>query len=724
MSALDRRPTLWASLLLLTAVLARPAWAEDREKPGDADRLITKKLEEIRLQRGFGADGGKAAAAYAEAFRAEGVDVLALEPDEAAARIRKRAVGVELADALDEWAGLTGKEAERKRLQEVAQKADPDPLRNKVREALSKKDVAALKELAAAKEALDQSPGLLVRLARGLYGSGATAEATALLRGAQRRYPGDFWLNAELASLVVEQPGGPEDAVRFAAAAVALRPASPEAHLALAYALKARGKLDESIEETRQAIRLKPDLPGAFVVLGDALRGLRKLDEAAASYRKALEIDPPGDIRPLLGLGQIMAEKGKPDEAETLFRQAVRAQPRSVEAQRHLAGVLFRTGKADKVKEAEEVLRRLLKDEPGSAEAHLDLGVLLQQQGKLDDAVASYRESLKLKPNNAQAHFSLGLILRAQAKLDEAVAELRAALRLQPDAAPVHLALGGALRDQGRLAESLAALREALRLKPDLADAWTDLGVVLRQVGAHADAVASFRKAIELKPDSAVAHCNLGLALCDQGALKEGLAALKRGHELGSKLPGWRYPSEDWVKQAEKLLELDGKLPDVLKGTAKPADAEEALKLAALCHRQRRLYGSAAKLYAEAFVAEPKLAEDLGRAARYNAACAAALAGCGAGQDAETLDDKMRAAMRQQAQEWLKADLALWDKRLDEAKSRETARRTLQHWLADPELALVRDRAALERLPAEERKDWQKLWSEAAELLKTSNEKK
>ena len=43
---------------------------------------------------------------------------------------------------------------------------------------------------------------------------------------------------------------------------------------------------------------------------------------------------------------------------------------------------------------------------------------------------------------------------------------------------------------------------------------------------------------------------------------------------------------------------------------------------------------AAARFYEEAFAAQPKLADDLGAAHRYNAACAAALAGCGQSKDA------------------------------------------------------------------------------------------
>jgi hypothetical protein len=40
----------------------------------------------------------------------------------------------------------------------------------------------------------------------------------------------------------------------------------------------------------------------------------------------------------------------------------------------------------------------------------------------------------------------------------------------------------------------------------------------------------------------------------------------------------------------------------------------------------------------------------------------------------------------------------------------------MQHWQSDPDLACVRDQAALDNLPEAERKRWQELWGDVATL--------
>ncbi len=127
------------------------------------------------------------------------------------------------------------------------------------------------------------------------------------------------------------------------------------------------------------------------------------------------------------------------------------------------------------------------------------------------------------------------------------------------------------------------------------------------------------------------------------------------------------------------LLKKGDRLPAVLAGTDKPSSAGEQIEFAEFCALQK-LHSASARFYRDAFAADPRLAERVD--ARYQAACAAALAGTGQGKDVDKLDDNERASWRRQALDWLKADLALWGKRAakDEAKAREALWYELKHW--------------------------------------------
>jgi eukaryotic-like serine/threonine-protein kinase len=133
----------------------------------------------------------------------------------------------------------------------------------------------------------------------------------------------------------------------------------------------------------------------------------------------------------------------------------------------------------------------------------------------------------------------------------------------------------------------------------------------------------------------------------------------------------------------------------------------------------KKQYAIAARFYADAVAAQPKLADNLITQRRCNAACAAALAGCGQGVDADKLDAKERLRLRQQALDWLRADLAAWDAQLSKQPDnvRPLLVKTMQRWQADTDFAGVRGPDALAKLPEAERQAWQQLWADVAATL-------
>jgi len=173
------------------------------------------------------------------------------------------------------------------------------------------------------------------------------------------------------------------------------------------------------------------------------------------------------------------------------------------------------------------------------------------------------------------------------------------------------------------------------------------------------------------------------------------------------------WSSHVFRREAEALIIPN--LPAFLKGNYQPQDNDERLALLGVCQFTNR-YLALAHLYGDAFAADPSLAEDLAAGHRYCAARAAALAGCGRGEDASALGEAEGKRWRDQARRWLRADVAARSKASESAPAARTLRQTLTGWLDDPELAGLREPAELARLPVEERKEWLALWEEVAAL--------
>jgi tetratricopeptide (TPR) repeat protein len=317
-------------------------------------------------------------------------------------------------------------------------------------------------------------------------------------------------------------------------------------------------------------------------------------------------------------------------------------------------------------------------------------------------------------------NFNLGLALSTKGDQEAAIRAFRTGLQLAPKDAKAHCSLGEALSRNGDQEEAIRAFQAALEINPKYAEAHHSLGVALGRKGDHEGAIRAFQAAVQMNPRSATSYTSLGKALQKHGRFTEALSAFRTGHQLGSQQPNWRYPSADWVRRAEQLVELDARLAKTVKGERQPADAGERAQLAWLCLQPYHLLTArAARLYTEAFATDPRLADDWSAQHRYNAACAAALAGSGKGKDATTLDEAERGRLRRQALTWLRAELTARHRQLesDKAKAGPVVQQTLQQWLRDTDLAGVRCPDALARLPEAERRRWQTLWAEVEQLF-------
>jgi serine/threonine protein kinase/Tfp pilus assembly protein PilF len=653
-----------------------------------ADVRMVVKIEDMRLAatalKDGHFDGAQMDAGYAEAFRTYGIDVAALEPAQAVERIAACSVCTPLAATLDRWAMLRKElhpaDERWRHLLAVARGADPDAWRNRLRDALASGDRAALCELVDVDTVTDVPPSTLVLLGSALINVQAPDRAVALLRQAQRRHRGDFWVNHELARALQRLPAPPwEEVIRACAAAVAIRPQSPVAHYNLGHAFRSKGALDEAAAAYREAVRLAPHYAFAHDNLGAVLKDQGKVEEAIAEFRLALAIDPKLAMA-YSNLGSALLSQGHFDNASAACRKAIELKPNFAPSHHNLAIALKAQGKPE---EAVAEFRLAIAAEPTFAAAHTNLGAVLQGQGKLDEAITVYQQAIAAAPKYALAYDHLGRAFWAKGKEEEAIACYRRAIDLNPRDAWPHSHLGNALRDQGKLEE----------------------------------AVAHFNRAIALDPRFELAHGALGQALVEQGRFVEARPSIRRCLEL---LPGshrLRAPITSLLQRCEGLLDLEQKLPEVLAGRAEPANSLERLDYAWICSHHKR-YADAARMYADAFRASPKLAGDVGSHHRYHAACAAALAGCRRGKDADTLDDSQSARLRRQALDWLRQDLTAWCLLLEKLpdRTRGPGRRMLRRWQWDPDFAGMRgDNLGL--LPDSERQAWQQLWADVEQTL-------
>jgi serine/threonine-protein kinase len=590
----------------------------DELQRDDRDRQWVARLDEARLGRAVLKRQGlhilpATDPHYARLFRDNGLDVLALPPDDVARRLGTGPIRERMLEALEDWRRAGPAPDAARRLDEVFRAADPDAgsFRNRWRDALGREDARGLLRLIAEPVAREQPVSVQVMLARDLRALGATSTAERLLRALQQKHPNDFWVHDALAFVLCEfKPPRIEEACRCFAACTILRPESAEAHVHLGAVLYHRKSYDEAAAHLQRAITLNPNHRQAYQILGMTLHARRQLGEAAAAYRKSLEVDPK------------------------------------------------------------------------LADTYNNYGNILQDMGRLDDAIANFQKAIELDPKFAMPHYNLGNARRLQDRFDDAIDSYRTARQLDPSWAMTHINLGGLLFLQGQ----------------------TD------------DAIRSLQRGIEVDPSLPEGYVNLSVALCGKGRFDDGISALQqaiaRSDAADPRLPQWRL----LVINMWQSRDVAARMQEVLQGRAKPISGSESFNFAQTSRNYLRRYAQAVRFYLEAFDDKSDLPRAIQVVSRHEAVGAAAMAGCGQGEDPPK-DDAARATLRKQARDWLRADLAFQAKR--PPSERAVIRQSLTRWRGDRELASVRDGDTLNHLPEEERKEWRTIWREIDDLLRT-----
>jgi tetratricopeptide (TPR) repeat protein len=505
-----------------------------------------------------------------------------------------------------------------------------------------------------------------------------------------------------------------DDAIAEFERATRINPKDATGHYNLGKTLLDRGRLDAAIAALQETIRLEKDHPGAHTALGNALFNRGNLDAAIAAYQNAIRIDA-NDAAAHNGLGNALQQQNQLDDAIVAHRKAIALNKSFPEAHNGLGIALAKKGRLD---DALAEFDTALRINPNLSGVHVSIGNTWHIKKNLDRAITAYREAIRLDKTNAMAHYNLGNVLREKGLLGDAIESYRESIRLRPGDVMTRANLGWALRAAGKPAEAIPHYR-AILLAQEIPEIRISLGNALFDLRQFDDAIAEYRTAIRTRPTNAEAYGILSMALRQKGEFRKALEEARRARDLEPTNPRW----VQLIRGYEREAELDDLLPGFLGGTLSPATAQDGTEVARLCSL-KRLNRAAVRFYQEAVVVAPGLADDLEAGHRYNAACDAALAGCGRGTDADPPGAAERALLRRLALDWLRADLEAHGRRLQAAGTADAVARTLQHWLVDVDFAGVRGPAALAQLPAAERGAWQTLWRDVADTLARARGKK
>lgn len=257
------------------------------------------ELDDIRRRYPDCSDEGydyePAAEAYRRAFARMGLG--AEVPVESAAHaVNSSPIREELLIALDNAAFIARVNQDRSvidRFLGIASLADPDPWRNRFRQAAAWFDRDALLLLSEEARSSAQTPPshqvVLVGVLLGWLGS--NDKALDILRDAQRLNPLDFWVNLELGNALA-RAGRTAEASQYFRAAVTIQPTNPGPWVSLGVNLNRSGLREEATIAARRATELNPHIMIAWRNYISYLRGLGRIDEAETALTRAIEENP------------------------------------------------------------------------------------------------------------------------------------------------------------------------------------------------------------------------------------------------------------------------------------------------------------------------------------------------------------------------------------------------------------------------------------------------
>jgi Flp pilus assembly protein TadD len=316
---------------------------------------------------------------------------------------------------------------------------------------------------------------------------GDVVQAESLLRQSIALQPQRAEFHANLANLLRKQRKLREALDEYQAA-IALEPHHRSALLGLAQALNESRDFGAAEGHARVLVKVAPKDASAWSVLAATLRGQKRFLEAEAAYREAIARNEQSAIVHH-NLGAMYAQLDRAEEAlaeltkakqlgatgyelalntahalfklyqfdaaEAAYADAVRLEPRNMDAQRSLARLRFMRGDPHFARD----LWASLASHPDDERLQLTLADVLRTSGDLEGAETLLRDVLRRRPDHPHFHAALAAVYIDGARFDAAEQHARIAAQALPDVVAICELLVMACLAQQKADEAMSYIR-------------------------------------------------------------------------------------------------------------------------------------------------------------------------------------------------------------------------------------------------------------------------
>lgn len=215
---------------------------------------------------------------------------------------------------------------------------------------------------------------------------------------------------------------------------------------------------------------------------------------------------------------------------ETLWNATIERNPEIMFAYKNLAKYLEKKGKVD---EAEQIYRNALQQDSSYAEGWNELGVILKNKGRNDEAYPLFVQSVKLDSINKEAWLNIGTWHDRRGETQEARIAYEKSLAIDSNYAEVWNNYANSLsrtKDHG-LADIY--FQKAISIYPGYAEAYNNRGTNFAIQGKFDSAQICLLQAMEVQSNYAEPAYNLAHVFLQQKKMKEGVDWMKKAADMG-----------------------------------------------------------------------------------------------------------------------------------------------------------------------------------------------
>lgn len=386
--------------------------------------------------------------------------------------------------------------------------------------------------------------------------------------------------------LELARQGNQIEAVRRFQAATGADPNFALAFSMLAQSYARLGYQQQAEDNASKSVDLSSNLPAVekYMIQAVNARIGNNYQNALDAYTKLAGL-MPNDAQVQFALGELYDQHGEYDNAHEHFAQALKSDPRYLDALRSMGYVEYERGNPqgslDYLNRALSLAVQL-NDQQGKATVLHDLGQSYAQLNRPQDALQNLQQSFDIEQQigdkkgmaanldqMAVVYASLGNSAEAE-KTYQRELRLRQDLGDQDGLAMALINFGGLMRDLGRFDEALANTKQALQIELQLgnqarqATCLSDIGVIYAMMAKYDDALTYQQRAVDilqklnLPNDLAMDLTNLGLTYTMIGqfdqALNSNLQGLEQARKTGNK--AWIAAIDDNLAQ---LFAMEGR---------------------------------------------------------------------------------------------------------------------------------------------------------------------